>query len=331
VKIGVESGLLEYKHFEAMGSAVWLFMWLVHRQTRKSGLVLGGMPLNYQEIASRMGPGYKPRLVRLWLDRLRQTGYVSISHLSYKMLRVTVMKPKKWGAEQRRFDFATPRDSDVIASDHLTLERQSMRRNRVNHATLERRSKQTSSLKPIEAGVACSSSRPQDHTSCASKAAATPPACLCKTEKSVQNLPDALAVVTSPEVVPYSTPAPSTTATTQLAWSLIGFHFAEGPLGFRATWESCFAIGQASDIPLSSRMERAIELCKKRGLGVPHKFYLAKREVEGREYAERSITHELTRPEIRREQSQRALENVTGRRSGLADRIREGISARSAP
>ena len=55
---GVRGVLLDVKHYERMGSALWLYSWLVLRQTHQSGAigwVLGGAPVSYREIEEETG------------------------------------------------------------------------------------------------------------------------------------------------------------------------------------------------------------------------------------------------------------------------------------
>ncbi|MFQ5696339.1 MAG: hypothetical protein ACE5HB_10150, partial [Terriglobia bacterium] len=55
---GIRGGLFEEKHRRAMGPAVWLFGWLVDRQTSQRdgrGLVLYGQPLRLERIAAETG------------------------------------------------------------------------------------------------------------------------------------------------------------------------------------------------------------------------------------------------------------------------------------
>jgi hypothetical protein len=56
---GVRGVLLDAGHYERMGSAIWLYSWLVLRQTHQSGSigwVLGGSPVSYREIETTAAP-----------------------------------------------------------------------------------------------------------------------------------------------------------------------------------------------------------------------------------------------------------------------------------
>jgi hypothetical protein len=55
---GLRGVLFESRHYARMGAAVWLYGWLVLRQTHQSGgvgYVLGGAPVTYREIEEETG------------------------------------------------------------------------------------------------------------------------------------------------------------------------------------------------------------------------------------------------------------------------------------
>lgn len=74
---GLRGGLFEAKHGAQMGPAVWLYGWLVMRQTTEhgsTGLVLGGRPITYREIEQETG--FNRRTLERWMRRLRRGGYI---------------------------------------------------------------------------------------------------------------------------------------------------------------------------------------------------------------------------------------------------------------
>ncbi len=74
---GLRGVLFEARHHAQMGAAVWLYGWLVLRQTRQAGatgLVLGGRPVSYREIEGEMG--LPRRALERWMRVLRRAGYV---------------------------------------------------------------------------------------------------------------------------------------------------------------------------------------------------------------------------------------------------------------
>ena len=75
---GLRGVLFEARHYERMGQAVWLYGWLVLRQTRQEGamgLVLGGRPVSYREIEEETG--FHPRTLERWMRVLRREGYIA--------------------------------------------------------------------------------------------------------------------------------------------------------------------------------------------------------------------------------------------------------------
>lgn len=77
--IGAKGGLLDRKHLDAMGEAVWLFLYLLMRQTQVSevgeGVVLYGNPLTRSFIAKDAG-GWPDRRIKDWTARLIKRGYI---------------------------------------------------------------------------------------------------------------------------------------------------------------------------------------------------------------------------------------------------------------
>lgn len=101
---GIRGGLWDEAHLERMGPAVWLFGWLVHRQTREHngvGLVLGGSPLTYKIISDDTGMAV--RTLKRWMARLGRSGYVRVKHTTYKRMIIQITKAKKFGPQQMRF------------------------------------------------------------------------------------------------------------------------------------------------------------------------------------------------------------------------------------
>ena len=101
---GIRGGLWDDEHLQRMGPAVWLFGWLVHRQTRERhgvGLVLGGSPLTYEMI--RQDTGIAARTLKRWMARLVSSGYVCVHHTTHKRMVIQIAKAKKFGPQQLQF------------------------------------------------------------------------------------------------------------------------------------------------------------------------------------------------------------------------------------
>src|SRR6266403_539633 len=77
--IGAKGGLLDRKHLDGMGEAVWLFLYFLLRQTQINdageGVVLYGNPLSRKSIAKDAG-GWPERRIKDWTARLIKAGYI---------------------------------------------------------------------------------------------------------------------------------------------------------------------------------------------------------------------------------------------------------------
>jgi hypothetical protein len=92
---GLRGVLFEAGHYARMGSAVWLYGWLVLRQTHQSGgigYVLGGSPFTYREIEEETG--FNRRTLEAWMRTLRREGYIE-TRLDRGGIVVLILKAKK--------------------------------------------------------------------------------------------------------------------------------------------------------------------------------------------------------------------------------------------
>lgn len=93
---GLRGVLFEAKHHARMGAAVWLYGWLVLRETRQVGavgLVLGGRPVSYREIEEETGFGRKT--LERWMRVLRRQGYIETRAVQSGIV-VRITKAKKF-------------------------------------------------------------------------------------------------------------------------------------------------------------------------------------------------------------------------------------------
>ena len=93
---GLRGVLFEARHYERMGAAIWLYGWLVLRQTHQSGSVgwvLGGSPITYAEIEEETG--FNPRTLERWMQALRKGGYVETA-AQPGGITVRILKAKKF-------------------------------------------------------------------------------------------------------------------------------------------------------------------------------------------------------------------------------------------
>jgi len=88
--------LFEAQHHARMGSAIWLYGWLVLRQTHQSGTlgwVLGGKPVGYREIEEETG--FNPRTLERWMHTLRDRGYIETEAAAGGVV-IRITKAKKF-------------------------------------------------------------------------------------------------------------------------------------------------------------------------------------------------------------------------------------------
>jgi hypothetical protein len=100
---GLRGVLFEARHYERMGAAVWLYGWLVLRQTHQQGSVgwvLGGAPVSYREIEEETG--FNCRTLERWMQTLRQQGYIETEAAPAGII-IRITKAKKFPQAGRRF------------------------------------------------------------------------------------------------------------------------------------------------------------------------------------------------------------------------------------
>lgn len=98
---GLRGVLFEAGHYRRMGAAVWLYGWLVLRQTHQCGAVgwvLGGAPVTYREIEEETG--FPSRTLEGWMRTLRREGYIQTEAVPGGMV-IRITKAKKFVAGPR--------------------------------------------------------------------------------------------------------------------------------------------------------------------------------------------------------------------------------------
>jgi len=93
---GLRGVLFEARHHRRMGAAVWLYGWLVLRQTHQQGdlgWVLGGAPISYREIEEETG--FNCRTLERWMHTLRRHGYIQTEAVPAGVV-VRITKAKKF-------------------------------------------------------------------------------------------------------------------------------------------------------------------------------------------------------------------------------------------
>jgi hypothetical protein len=96
--VGLSNAILEPKHYRAMKDALWLYTYLLDRQTRgidKDGLgqVAGGAPIRDSDIGSTIGSSV--RTISRWRQRLRKHTYIKARRTPFGYC-YAITKPKKW-------------------------------------------------------------------------------------------------------------------------------------------------------------------------------------------------------------------------------------------
>jgi hypothetical protein len=92
---GLRGVLFEARHHARMGAAIWLYGWLVLRQTHQTGAigwVLGGAPITYREIEEETG--FNRRTLERWMRLLRRNQYI-YTETAQGGVTVRILKAKK--------------------------------------------------------------------------------------------------------------------------------------------------------------------------------------------------------------------------------------------
>jgi len=92
---GLRGVLFDAEHYARMGAAVWLYGWLVLRQTHQTGTigwVLGGAPIHYREIQEETG--FNRRTLERWMKDLRREKYIETTVVD-SGITIRILKAKK--------------------------------------------------------------------------------------------------------------------------------------------------------------------------------------------------------------------------------------------
>jgi hypothetical protein len=115
--IRIFSGLVEPKHFERIGSALWVFLlfvdWVTEEKNGK-GFVLGGSAINYDRVKARLP--ISSRQYNRHIDVLRKEGYIETGRKTGG-LKITVLKSKKFPPTSKRNKSDVPYPADQDGSD----------------------------------------------------------------------------------------------------------------------------------------------------------------------------------------------------------------------
>jgi hypothetical protein len=92
---GLRGVLFDAEHYARMGPAVWLYGWLILRQTHQTGTigwVLGGAPIHYREIEEETG--FNRRTLERWMKMLRRQKYIETAVVE-SGITIRILKAKK--------------------------------------------------------------------------------------------------------------------------------------------------------------------------------------------------------------------------------------------
>ena len=100
----LSAGLLERKHREKIGPALWEFLWLVSKQY-PGGAVCQGEPIAASRIASDLGTAIAN--VRRGLNRLEREQYIRSEAVSGRGNRYFIVKDKRFGKDDNSQETAS--------------------------------------------------------------------------------------------------------------------------------------------------------------------------------------------------------------------------------
>lgn len=144
------------------GQALPLQMWFILRQTRANGMVMAGAPVEYERIQKELE--LPDRTIRRWLVRLQQKGYIRVTHLNFKKLRVCVLKSPKYTA-QKSLEFKPSHRPEVAEGLSARSGRYSGQK-WPNQADLVKPDLATSPLTPLQRGVETKPTKPVQEFNC---------------------------------------------------------------------------------------------------------------------------------------------------------------------
>ena len=92
--VPVSAGLLERKHVDAIGPAIWVYLWLLNRMPNNSGKVLYGRPIRASDIRKDGLGSLSDSTINRHLVRLEKSGYIRCADSGDSGRCITVNKAK---------------------------------------------------------------------------------------------------------------------------------------------------------------------------------------------------------------------------------------------
>lgn len=107
--IEIKNNLLDPKHVQNMGQAVWLYMWLVDKMTSITeegiGKVLGGKPIKYEEVEVELG--MSRNTYTRWIAKLLKYPYIETTlapqGIVFRVLKAHKHFSKKQSAKTNKY------------------------------------------------------------------------------------------------------------------------------------------------------------------------------------------------------------------------------------
>lgn len=123
--IEIKNNLLEPKHIENMGVAVWLYMFLIDKITgitdQEVGIVLGGRPVKYEEIKAELG--ISKNTYTRWIHSLETYPYIETTLAPYGTIFRVFKAHKRFTKNVKRFTKnaspGSPETGNVIKTDTI--------------------------------------------------------------------------------------------------------------------------------------------------------------------------------------------------------------------
>lgn len=119
--IEIKNTLLDPKHVENMGQAVWLYMWLIDHITsvteEKIGIVLGGKPVKYDEVKDDLG--ISKNTYSRWIDKLVKYPYIQTTLAPYGIVYKVFKAHKRFTKNQKRF---TKKDARFTKNEERNID-----------------------------------------------------------------------------------------------------------------------------------------------------------------------------------------------------------------
>lgn len=111
--IEIKNDLLDPKHIDSMGAAVWLYMWLLDKMTSISeegiGLIWGGKPIKYQDVAKELGGNVmSERTYSRWVTTLKKFGYINTKRTAYGLIFSVYKAYKRFGRSSSATNGVSP-------------------------------------------------------------------------------------------------------------------------------------------------------------------------------------------------------------------------------